>query len=201
MVLNVYMMLSFKGGKRMRMCFKNISEFLTKLDDDICEILGNNETVVVVGDYDFIKKLLNEYLLYINEGEYELVCCNFEMPELDGYDDAFTITFNGNGEIWVTKAYNDFNNKYYIHNADIAYVHEKFVEKWLETNDVNDVVVLSFVDDKKPQCSGENFKLDNDGKGFVYDDNSDNHHFSVIYRGSEKVPEEFIKEMKKLLGM
>lgn len=185
----------------MKMCFKNISEFLTELDIDICAILGSNETVAVVGDYDFIKKLLNEYLLYINEGEYELVCCNLEMPELDGYDEAFIITFSGDGEIWVTKAYNDFNNKYCIHKSDIAYVHEKFVEKWLETNDVDDVVVLSFVDDKKPQNTCENFKLDNDGKGFVYDDNSDNHHFSVVYRGSEKVPEEFIKEMKKLLGM
>ena len=184
----------------MKMNFKDMDDFLSTLNKAIIDNLEDDyHSLVVVGSYDFITDLLNKYLTYYNEGEYKLIHCELESPEMNGYDEAYAIEFCSDGEIWVTKTYNDLHNRYNQYCASSAYVQEEFADKWHESN--SPAIVISFSNGiKVMEDKWEDLKVNDNGKGFTYSGSNGNSNFFFEYSSSEKLPKEFIDVVKKLFS-
>lgn len=84
--------------------FKNVHDFVDYIVDEYNELLvTDNETqgVSIVAHYDECIKILNELL---KETDAKLLNCEISEPEINGYYDAYVLTIDTDGCVWVQEA-------------------------------------------------------------------------------------------------
>ena len=168
-----------------------------KVVDDVIviakEISKTEEYTVLVGYYETVVAVLN-WLIKMTDAEF--TSGELNQPEIDGYDEAYFLEYDGE-EIWVGKAYDENFHKYLYFEVDNAYVEEDFYDQYAKSNSTHNVIVFGFddVNDDKAEDDGVSICMDDDECGFCFCIDNDVAHTKFKYRGNKKLTQEMVSNI------
>ena len=159
--------------------------------DITCDIerFGTNDTsVIIIGYYDTIIEVFNTL---IKETDSKLVEGELASPEWDGYDEAYYIWYS-ESNMYVSKAYNEECDSYYLIDCDIAFVEEDFLEDYLEDNSPTNVITFGWDDviyDNEDKLDAFRFSADQKSFSFTYLDSNEDK-VTFVYSGEKRLTEQ-----------
>ena len=164
-------------------------KIISEVKDIADDMIQTKDPSVLVGYYETVVDALN-YLIKTTVAEFtsgELVD-----PDIDGYDDAYYLQYDGD-EIWVGKAKYDDSDKCIMFDEKYAFVEEDFADWFTDVNKYCTVVEFGYDDvhDEDPFC----ICMDDDKLGFTFCMEDEDGFTKFKYRGSSKLTEADIRKM------
>lgn len=190
------MILNSNKDKKVNTMRKMINEDIDVIAEEIIEQCdGPNDDCVIIGEYDFICKMLN---WLIKNSDALFVNGELNLPEVDGYDGGYYIIYDCD-EIWVAKmSYCDAYKCVSFDDPTHVYVQEEYLSDYLDRNDDSNLTVLVFNDEYEEYDSGEDgcFCVDPDGCGFTICVRHGDNHEKFVYRGSRPLSHSEIENIQ-----
>lgn len=174
-----------------------------ELGEDIIETVNDREEdVVVLDDYENMKKLIID-LIY-NLEEVDIVAVEISEPEFDGYDGPWLLTLSNDWKLYCEKGIREKSGKIPYFDGYL-YARKKYIDKAIKDTEVEKFTVYGyewdddeddFDEDEPKSC----FKWDDDkhlGFSFCMCLGGGEHQRRLSYKGTTKLSDKDVDKIIK----